>query len=82
MQSVPFYLGSSPDKCSYQIRNNPMVSRVHACILCEKGKYYLMDLKSSNGTAVEDRPLKSGGRIKLKDETRFSLADELFIFRM
>lgn len=49
------------------------VSRRHAQLLYRDGEYVLQDLKSTNGTRVNGRPLSPGSRVALRhaDEVQF-----------
>ena len=43
------------------------VSRIHACIREDKGRYYLSDLNSTNGTCINDRKLSHNETAELSD---------------
>ncbi|MEW6566694.1 MAG: FHA domain-containing protein [Chloroflexota bacterium] len=51
----------------------PSVSRRHARFFTQRGEWMLEDLRSTNGTAVNDRWLEAGDRVALRDgdEVRF-----------
>jgi hypothetical protein len=76
------YLGkpnerSSPDLDLAGLPDSDIVSRVHARILREGSPsdrfYYLEDLGSSNGTYLNNLPLKSGKRYRLQTGDRIAL---------
>jgi phosphoserine phosphatase RsbU/P len=76
-------LGRDPD-CQVVIPNSA-VSRWHAQIVQVQGRYYLEDLKSRNGTALNDddivrrTPLSPGDRVRVCDfEATFHDAEEGF----
>ena len=58
----------------------PTVSRVHARIRRAEGEYYLADLNSRNGTAVNGRLLKNGEEYCLQDEDEVDFAQARYIF--
>jgi len=68
VQQVPFLLGRHSD-CNHQIWH-PMVSRRH-CEIRQNGDTFLIrDLKSSNGTYVNGRPIRDETPLKEGDEVR------------
>ena len=54
------------------------VSRKHARILHENGRYYIEDLNSSNGTAINGKEIK--GRTVLEPDDLVLLGRRVFIF--
>lgn len=76
-----FLLGSSVQKADYAVTGNKKVSRVHAAVICDRGKFYLEDMGSTNGTTVGGIRLDSGVKVQLEDGTEFRLANERFVFR-
>lgn len=54
--------------------DRPTISRFHACILREEGEFYLMDMNSSNGTYVNNKPIayKEKCQLKINDIIRFA----------
>ena len=54
------------------VLDHPKISRNHAVIQVRKGKVTLVDLKSSNGTRLNGRPVESA---RLADGDRITLAD-------
>lgn len=57
---------------------DPNVSRLHAEIRQEKGSFFLVDLASTNGTFLNDKPVK---KEKLKDKDTISLGETILEFR-
>jgi pSer/pThr/pTyr-binding forkhead associated (FHA) protein len=41
--------------------NNLGVSKKHAAITCQKGSYFIEDLKSTNGTLLNNEPITKAG---------------------
>ena len=74
------YIGRKGDVNDFIVRNNSSVGRRHACIKWEQGSYYLYDLESSNGTYINGANIGVGGKSRLKNKDKFTLADEDFIF--
>lgn len=70
-------MGRHPD-CEVVIDVNS-VSRFHAHMLREDGKYLIEDLKSRNGTFVNGK--KISGKLPLKDNDRVKICDVLFVYR-
>lgn len=58
------YIGRNKT-CAVSIKNDPLISRKHALIEHIKGKYYLSDLGSMNGTYVNNHPVKKNEKIEL-----------------
>jgi sigma-B regulation protein RsbU (phosphoserine phosphatase) len=60
------------------VLNEPAVSREHAVIRKIQGKFFIEDLKSRNGTFVNNKEVKS--RTALKDKDRIKICDNLLTF--
>lgn len=60
------------------VLDNAAVSRHHAQVLESHGTYYLEDLRSRNGTLLNDIPIR--GRIELHDGDEIKLCDYAFEF--
>ena len=58
--------------------NDFAVSREHACLVRDKGKFFLEDLGSRNGTYLNDS--KIAGRVVLKDSDKIKICDFLYSF--
>lgn len=71
-------IGSQPGKVDYVIGGNRRVSRVHAKISLQDGRYTIEDLGSTNGTYVNGRKVISGNVVRLTDGDEIRLADERF----
>ncbi|HUM84656.1 MAG TPA: DUF6382 domain-containing protein [Lachnospiraceae bacterium] len=56
------------------------VSRIHARIRYQGGRYYLRDMNSKNGSALNGTPLVEGCEEVLSDGDRVSFADVSYIF--
>lgn len=67
-------------QCQITITDNPAVSKEHALFQKIDGEYYLVDLKSTNGTKVNDQKLMANTPMRMEDEMQFELANEKFIF--
>ena len=53
--------------------NSEVVSRIHADIRVEGDSYYIEDMKSSNGTYINNLPLLPGNRHRLRPGDRIAL---------
>lgn len=60
------------------IINLPSVSREHAMIRRIAGKHYIEDLKSRNGTRVNNQDINA--RVQLKNNDRIKICDSEFLF--
>jgi len=69
-------IGRSAD-CEVPI-DVPAVSRRHAAILCERGRYFIEDLQSRNGTFLKDKRLTD--RTPLDEGDLFIICDQEFRF--
>ena len=58
--------------------NLPSVSREHAIIRLVEGKFFIEDLKSRNGTTVNNQEIK--GRTELAHNDRIKICDSIFAF--
>ena len=54
------------------------VSRQHAKLECEGNRYFLVDLKSRNGTLLNELPVS--GRLPLKDGDQLQICDVTLLF--
>jgi sigma-B regulation protein RsbU (phosphoserine phosphatase) len=76
LDSEKAVIGRSAD-CEVPV-DAPAVSRRHAAIIREGDGYYLEDLKSRNGTLLNEQPISD--RTLLKDGDRFLICDQEFRF--
>jgi len=61
------------------VLNVPAVSREHAVIRVMQGKFFIEDLKSRNGTYVNNKEVT--GRVELRDNDRIKICDNLMAFQ-
>ncbi len=83
--SKKYYLNSNEvtigkRQCEIEIADNPAVSKHHAMIQKKEGKYYLVDLNSTNGTKVNGKKINADIPEFLQDETQIEFANEKFVF--
>ena len=70
-------VGIGRDPANRICLSGAMVSRKHCILLCEGGQYVLQDLESSNGTLVNDVPIRER---TLTEGDRITIGDTLFLF--
>lgn len=80
IDKFPFVIGKDRTRTDYEIKNNPVVSRVHAILKEENGRYYIIDQKSSNGTYVNSLRLMPGMMWELKNHDQVVFANALYVF--
>ena len=66
ISKFPFRIGKSNELTDLQI-NNSAVSRKHADILKENGKYFIVDMGSTNGTYLSNKRIQPGVKELLND---------------
>ena len=75
-------IGRATIKATWEIGlQDPAVSRPHAVMDCEDDIWTLRDLKSSNGTFVNNKRLEPDDRIKLKDGDLITFGKTLVLYR-
>jgi predicted component of type VI protein secretion system len=73
-----FVVGRDPD-C--QLRPaSPLISKRHCALLQREGKVFVQDFGSTNGTSVNDQPVK--GEIELNNDDRLKIGPLLFGVRI
>lgn len=77
VRKTPFRIGKMEGITDYRIINR-RVSRKHADIVKEQGKYYILDLDSTNGTYIDGRRLQPGVKEELSHGSHLRLADSEF----
>lgn len=78
--SGPWILGRDAS-CPVCIDHDPFVSLRHAEMRCTGAEYELVDLYSSNGTAVDGQPLGRGHGTRVRDGSIVRLGKTLLVFR-
>ncbi len=66
-------------KCDIYI-NDKYLSKNHARIFFDQDKFFIEDLKSTNGTYVNGQKISSAHPVKIKDNDKISFGDVSFIF--
>lgn len=77
-----FVIGRDKKNSHLCIADNKCIGRVHAQIMLENSRYYILDLESLNKTFVNGRQIPAGIKQELSNEDKIRLADEEFIFRV
>jgi len=78
LDSARAVIGRSAD-CEVPI-DVPAVSRRHAAILQERGRYFIEDLQSRNGTLLNDKRVT--GRLPLEEGDQLIICDQEFRFHV
>lgn len=76
-----FTIGKAYGSVDYFIDNNPAISRRHARIVLQDGKYYIIDTNSTNHVYVDGRLIPVETPVPLADGNMIRLADEVYTFR-
>lgn len=79
INKFPFRIGKQEDIVDWRIQNSA-VSRKHADIMKEQGRYYLVDLGSTNGTYINGRRVQCGVKEELTSGASVTFANENYIF--
>ena len=74
-------IGKSPKDVDYCIQNDPTVSRLHANILYNEEKFYIVDNFSTNKTCINHSFIEPGKSYELFDEDTISISNVSFTFR-
>ncbi len=64
------------------IINGKTVSRRHARLWCESGRWYLSDMQSANGTFINNVRLQPGQQALLNDGDLINFGDEIVLFNI
>lgn len=75
-----FSLGRDGRCNDYTLAGITTVSRAHARIFERNGRYYIMDLGSTNKTFINGEPLSPNAEAPLIQGTKIRLAKEDFVF--
>lgn len=79
INSYPFTIGKLKNSVNMVI-NNPLISRIHACIYMDKEEFFIEDMNSSNGTYVNDTLLKPHEKFPLKEGDKIKFSHLIYIF--
>lgn len=77
-----FRLGKGAGSVDYVIKDNVVVSRSHADIICRDGRYYVRDLRSKNKTYINNRVLPIEHEVEIFSGDVLKLANEEFLFQI
>ena len=75
-----FCIGKERRNCDFTVTENNAVSRRHLNVVTRDGRYFVIDLKSTNGTFIDDKEIEPNCEIEIFPEVRIRLADEEFVF--
>ncbi len=74
-----FRIGKEKKSCDYAVTENPAISRNHLDIISRDGKYYVIDLGTTNGTYIDGNMLPPQCEVEVIPNVRITLADEDFV---
>lgn len=77
----PFCIGRQKDVTDYRILNDS-VSRKHANIVKQEDRYYIVDLRSSNGTYLNGKKLPAIEKTELSDGMHIRFANSEYIIHI
>ena len=77
-----FRVGKEKSYVDYFVVNNNAVSRIHADIITQNGRYYIKDNNSTNHTFVNGTVVPPGVQFELSDGDAIMLANEPFEFHV
>ncbi|MCR4653838.1 MAG: FHA domain-containing protein [Eubacterium sp.] len=77
-----FIIGKERKRVDFCIDGNTSVSRQHAFIISNNGKFYIEDNNSTNATYLNGKALRPHDQVELKDRSLVKIADEDFVFYM
>ena len=75
-----FVIGKERNKVDYCVSDNSSISRRHAKIMARGGRYYLVDLGSTNCTYVNGAKSAPNTETEIVNGDKIKFADEEFIF--
>ena len=79
MLEFPFYIGRFQEHTN-QLKENIGVSRMHCKIEEQYGKYYVYDLRSTNGTYVNERKIEQDCSVEVRSGDKIAIADSVYEF--
>lgn len=77
-----FKIGYDWSTSDYAIGDNEAISTRHAQILTRNGRYYVMDMGSTNHTYVDRRMIRPREEMEIYSGTMLSFANEDFVFEI
>lgn len=82
VNSAVFTIGKERSKVNYCITGNTSVSRAHAQVTRRGSDFFISDLKSTNGTFVNNAKVMPGQAVMLAEGDVVRMADEEFEFHL
>ena len=77
-----FRIGRNPRDVDYFISDNPTIGRHHADIIYRGGRFFIVDLNSTNHVYLNGVMITPGMEIPISDLSEIRLSDETFSFRI
>jgi pSer/pThr/pTyr-binding forkhead associated (FHA) protein len=81
IEGQEFIIGKKQGLVNYCISDNPTISRIHAKIVNRNGKYYILDMGSTNHTYVNGSQSPANTEIPLVNGTKIRMSNEEFLFQ-
>ena len=79
----PVYrIGKEKAAVDFWVKDNTSLSRVHAAIIQTRGKFYIKDMKSTNGTFINGTRIPALTETELAHGQTFTLSNETFEFKL
>ena len=72
-------VGRENEKAAFQL-NDPMASRAHFQISSVNGSFRIRDMKSRNGTKLNDEKLPADGDLEIKIGDKIQVGETIFSF--
>jgi len=72
--------GIGRDKNNQLVIADPKVSRYHAIVTFENGEAFIKDTDSSNGTYINEKPIRSGVKVKLNNGDKIKVGNSVINF--
>jgi hypothetical protein len=75
-------VGKDASRATFVINGNSTISRRHARVHADNGRFYLSDLNATNGTYVNGQRLAPNEAVPLSSGDTITLSDEQFLFEI
>ena len=79
--SYPCTIGSLEESSDIYIAS-PIISKMHACIIKDEGKFYIEDMNSTNGTFINGERIAMHNKMCLSDGDALRIASYEFVVKL